>query len=90
MFRVLAATAILLFGLSANLSAELIETPSGKKEAYSIKLPGRSMSKQSVRKEFGKPAEISAEVGSPPISKWRYDNFTVYFEDRYVIHAIVN
>ena len=86
----MAATGLLLFGLSANLSAELIDTPTGKKEAYSVMLPVRGMSKELVRKEFGYPIERISEVGTPPISKWRYDTFTVYFESQYVIHAVVN
>lgn len=87
----IAATGLLLVGLSANISAELISTPDGgKKEAYTVMLPGRGMSKETVRQQFGYPIERTAPVGTPPISKWRYDLFTVYFESDYVIHAVVN
>jgi len=90
-FSYIAATGLLLAGLSTNISAELISTPDGgKKEAYTVMLPGRGMAKETVRKQFGYPIERTAPVGTPPISKWRYDLFTVYFESDYVIHAVVN
>jgi len=89
--RYLAVTGLLLVGLSANTSAELISTPDGgKKEAYTVILPGRGMAKETVQKQFGNPIERTAAVGKPPISKWRYELFTVYFESDYVIHAVVN
>jgi len=87
----IAATGLLLVGLSANVSAELISTPDGgKKEAYTVMLPGRGMGKEAVQKQFGQPIKRTAPVGNPPISSWQYDLFTVYFESDYVIHAVVN
>jgi hypothetical protein len=29
-------------------------------------------------------------VGDPPISRWVYDHFTVYFEYDKVLHSVVN
>ena len=91
MLRFTAVTGLLLLGLSTGIHAELIVTEDGgTKEAYSVMLPGRGMAKTAVRKSFGYPIERTAEVGTPPISKWRYDLFTVYFESDYVIHAVFN
>lgn len=91
MLRYTAVTGLLLLGLSTTINAELIVTEDGgTKEAYSLMLPGRGMTKNTVRKRFGHPIERVKEVGTPPISKWRYDIFTVYFESDYVIHAVLH
>lgn len=52
--------------------------------------PLRGQNKQSVTAEFGEPSEIIAAVGEPPISRWVYADYTVYFEYEYVIHSVVH
>ncbi len=59
-------------------------------ESYSIKLPGRGMTMAEVEKRFGLPAKKIGEVGSPPITRWIYEDFTVYFEYQYVIDSVAN
>lgn len=86
------AIALLLLGLSANLSAESVALPdnSAKQTEFSVQLPGRAMSMETVQKRFGEPTTKYPAVGQPPITKWVYEKFTVYFESEYVIHAVVN
>ena len=86
------ATGLLLLGLSANLSAEEINIPAMETESssFSVQLPGRGMSMENVQSRFGESTERFSAVGEPPITKWVYKNFTVYFESEYVIHAVVN
>lgn len=79
---------VLYLGSTGAIWAETTYLPDIKN--YSVELPGRGMSKDAVRKRFGYPIERIAAVGTPPISKWRYELFTVYFESDYVIHAVVN
>jgi hypothetical protein len=50
--------------------------------------PERGESKARVEARFGPPAEMAAAVGEPPISRWEYPGFTVYFEYELVIHAV--
>lgn len=57
---------------------------------FSIKLPGRGMSMEMVQNRFGDAREKFPAVGTPPITRWIYNNFTVYFESEFVIHAVVN
>ena len=85
-------TGLLLLGLSANLSAETVNVPTMETESteYSIKLPGRGMSMEKVQNRFGEALDKEPAVGTPPISKWTYKDFTVYFESEFVIHAVVN
>jgi hypothetical protein len=50
--------------------------------------PSRGTSKAAVEAQFGSPSEKMAAVGSPPISRWIYPTFTVFFEGDRVIHAV--
>lgn len=86
------ATGLLLLGLSANLSAEEINIPATKANSseYSIQLPGRGMAMEKVQARFGEATDKISAVGEPPITKWIYKDFTVYFESEFVIHAVVN
>ncbi len=65
--------------MGANDRAATFEAP-GK--------PKRGMSKASVEAEFGQPASTRAAVGDPPITRWDYPGFAVFFEYDRVIHAV--
>jgi len=88
------ATGLLLLGLSVNLSAEEINLPAPESQTetteFSVQLPGRGMTMEMVQNRFGEALTKEPAVGTPPISKWIYKDFTVYFESEYVIHAVVN
>lgn len=55
-----------------------------------IPRPVRGQSMEQVRRQFGAPVQELPWVGDPPISRWTYDKFTVYFEGRSVIGSVVN
>ncbi len=55
-----------------------------------MKMPVRGMTMQQVTHDFGAPKEKRAPVGDPPITRWVYPNYTVYFEYKYVIHSVPN
>ena len=50
--------------------------------------PSRGMSMAQVEARFGSPTDKLAAVGNPPITRWVYPGFTVYFEGQHVIHAV--
>ena len=54
-----------------------------------IQIPKAGMTMKQVEKAFGAPVKKVDPVGKPPITRWIYDQFTVYFENKYVIHAVV-
>ena len=41
-----------------------------------------------VEKHFGAPVEKHPTVGAPPITRWDYSGFSVFFEHDRVIHAV--
>jgi hypothetical protein len=51
--------------------------------------PTRGMTAASVESRFGAPQAKVAPVGDPPISRWEYQDFVVFFEHDRVIHAVV-
>jgi hypothetical protein len=51
--------------------------------------PGRGMTMSQVAAKFGDPVTKVPAVGKPPISRWEYPGFVVYFEADHVIHSVV-
>lgn len=50
--------------------------------------PARGMSMEKVEATFGAPSNRVPAVGQPPITRWEYPGFVVYFEHQLVIHAV--
>jgi hypothetical protein len=50
--------------------------------------PTRGLSMDSVEARWGAPVSRSAAVGQPPITRWEYPSFVVYFEYRHVIDSV--
>ncbi len=53
-----------------------------------LDFPRRGMTTDKVKNELGQPGEIISGVGQPPISRWIYDDRTVYFEYSTVLHVV--
>ena len=51
--------------------------------------PARGMSMEKVEAAFGAPANRVAAVGNPPITRWEYPGFVVFFENSIVLHSVV-
>ncbi|WP_291821571.1 hypothetical protein [Marinobacter sp.] len=86
------ASAVLLTVLPATSSmAEQTRVPvmSQADRAAVGDLPQTGQSKAQVRERFGSPGQIEAPVGQPPITRWHYAEFIVYFEQGRVIHTVV-
>jgi len=80
-----------LFGLPALVTADtlsIINQPSNSVEG--VQRPERGMTQQQVESFFGSPLEKMSPVGDPPITRWVYDKYTVYFEYDRVIHSAVH
>ncbi len=53
-------------------------------------VPFQGMTQEQVKNVYGEPLTAKAPVGKPPITRWDYDNYSVYFEGNQVIHAFVH
>lgn len=80
----------LMLALSAPLAslADSLQIPLGEQGETSIPVPVRGEPAHSVLEHFGPPTRRHSEVGNPPISRWDYENFSVYFESGRVIHNV--
>jgi len=56
--------------------------------ASQVQTPKRGSTMTEVEKHFGAPVEKHATVGQPPITRWDYNGFAVFFEHDRVIHAV--
>jgi hypothetical protein len=54
----------------------------------SVERPSRGATMTAVEQRFGAPASKHAAVGRPPITRWDYARFSVFFENDRVIHAV--
>lgn len=84
---VLAALAISAVGSAASFADELT-TPPAPSARESANRPARGMSMEKVEATFGAPSSRLPAVGEPPISRWEYPGFVVYFENQLVIHTV--
>jgi hypothetical protein len=89
--------------LAIGLSAALAALFAGAAQSETIALgdqvmvresdiarPARGMTMHTVEAKFGAPAARHEAVGEPPISRWDYHGFRVFFEKDRVIHAVVD
>jgi hypothetical protein len=54
----------------------------------SVERPKRGSTMTQVEARFGAPVERHPTVGNPPITRWDYAGFAVFFEHDRVIHAV--
>ena len=88
-----------LFALALSLlattpvCADVLAVPEGEPKP-AITLPGKGTSMADVEKKYGAPREKHAPAGGdtpkhPPITRWDYDAFYVFFEKDKVVDAVV-
>ncbi|MET0102313.1 MAG: hypothetical protein ABW078_11335 [Sedimenticola sp.] len=55
-----------------------------------VERPRNGQTMDQVRARYGEPVKEMPWIGDPPISRWVYDGFTVYFEHELVINAVIH
>ena len=61
-----------------------------KIEQSSVTHPTRGSTMHQVEAKFGAPQRRYPAVGKPPITRWDYPSFSVFFEYNRVVHAVVH
>jgi outer membrane protein assembly factor BamE (lipoprotein component of BamABCDE complex) len=85
-----AVLALGLGGLVEISRADMVAVDSGIAVKESdVTTPARGMTMDQVASKFGAPVTKVPAVGKPPISRWEYPGFVVYFEHEHVIHSVV-
>ncbi len=77
--------ALLLLTVAGPLTADVLQVP---EQPAATALPSRGMSMEAVLAAFGEPLEKAPAVGDPPITRWIYADYVVFFEYDRVIHSV--
>jgi hypothetical protein len=86
-YRILLLAAVFASGL-AGAATVAVDNGIAVKDS-DVTTPTRGMSMEQVSTKFGTPVTKVPAVGKPPISRWEYPGFIVYFEADHVIHSVV-
>jgi hypothetical protein len=87
-YRNLLLLAAVLAGGMAGAETIAIDSGIAVKES-DVATPARGMTMDQVATKFGTPVTKVPAVGTPPISRWEYPGFVVFFEFDHVIHSVV-
>jgi len=60
------------------------------RQAERMELPPNGMKMDEVRAKYGEPKTEHAAVGNPPITRWDYDRWSVYFEYNLVLYTVLH
>lgn len=82
--------ALLIFALLLpfGVFADTLYIPIGQQGPGELHLPQLGDSQRSVLERFGLADEEHPSVGNPPITRWDYREFSVYFEHTHVINSV--
>ena len=58
--------------------------------APQIQTPRNGLTMSQIRQQFGNPKAELPAVGEPPISRWEYDGYSVFFENDLALHSVVH
>jgi hypothetical protein len=83
--RILVSVALLA---ATPALAETLNTDTGN-PAEAADHPGRGSTMATVESRYGAPTNRHAAVGNPPITRWDYPQFSVYFENDRVLHSVL-
>jgi hypothetical protein len=82
----IALATLAAFNTSLQADVLLIEEV---RTAEGMNLPANGLSQADVRARFGDPERSYAAVGDPPITRWDYAGWSVYFEYDKVLSAVL-
>jgi hypothetical protein len=89
--RVLIALFVVTAAAPASAEVLLLQTiqEAPENSPSGLERPKRGFTMTQVESRFGAPEERVSSVGDPPIARWLYADYTVYFEHDRVIETVV-
>lgn len=88
MYRLVIASLSLFLSFAAI--ADEVVVPVGSQGDMTMERPKSGMTKAQVESHFGAPEKVNGPIGDPPITTWKYADFSVYFEYDKVIHSVLH
>lgn len=85
------ATITACYGLltAGSLAADVLLIEEVR-QAARMDLPTNGLKQSDVRNRFGAPTKEYAAVGDPPITRWDYNGWSVYFEYDLVLYTVLH
>lgn len=87
MTRIVFTVLLMMAAVAASADVLLIDEV---RQVEQMSLPQNGLSKADVESRYGTPAEKRAAVGDPPISRWDYADYSVYFEYDLVLYTVLH
>jgi hypothetical protein len=78
--------ALAALALSGAALADELKVPA---PAAAADKPTSGMSMDKVEAKYGAPLKRVPAIGEPPITRWEYPGFVVFFEHSLVIHTVI-
>jgi hypothetical protein len=75
--------------LPVTLSADVLLIEEVR-QAERMTVPDNGMTTADVRARFGEPVREYNPIGDPPITRWEYENWSVYFEYKVVLFTVLH
>lgn len=72
----------------SHVQAEVLRIPISQQGAVRTSMSAHGDQQAQVLQQFGEPRVRHQSVGQPPISRWDYPGFSVYFEHSTVINSV--
>jgi len=77
------------FLMPVTLSADVLLIEEVR-QAGRMDVPQNGMTTSDVRARFGDPVEVHSTIGDPPITRWEYERWSVYFEYKVVLFTVLH
>ena len=92
-FSFILSPALILVAFGANADVlrmeKLNRTVVMEEPITMMPTPYRGLTKTQVRNSYGEPQITYPAVGDPPITRWDYEGFHVFFEHNLVLHSVI-
>ena len=62
----------------------------GIQSAPAVDVPRNGINMTQVRQQYGNPVTEHPAVGEPPITRWDYQGYSVFFEHDLVLHSVIH
>jgi len=80
---------VIFSGLITSASADILLIEKVR-ERMARDLPDNGLRMTEVEQQYGQPQGKMAAVGDPPITRWEYAEYTVFFEYDVVIESVLH
>jgi hypothetical protein len=81
--------ALAAFGGGVAMAETIVVDDQVQVRPSTIDRPARGLTMHAVEAKFGAPQARHDAVGTPPITRWDYASFSVFFEKDRVIDSVV-